>query len=303
MSHSPVIELQALASDPNSDIVAVLMKAKMIAIKLDLKDLVDWIELELNGYPNIASAPDYRSGQGILKAFNPVNGWIPVDLGTSDPKFTKNFTTFALTESVSSMTHSKVKDAGTVSLTVPAPLAEMLLSGQRSRYEIRWFFSAGKIQHVITTVRNKILDWSLELEKKGILGEGLIFTREEKEVAPMTINNNNTNNFHAPVHNAGTIGAGNTGEIHQQNSITVGDIASLEHELKSHGLDDNDVAELKQLVEQSPKPASKEEVEKGFGSWIGKMTGKAFTGALKIAGAVAPAVLTNALCFYYGIPV
>ncbi|MDH8276113.1 abortive phage resistance protein, partial [Klebsiella pneumoniae] len=74
-----VIELQALASDPNSDIVAVLMKAKMIAIKLDLQDLVEWIELELNGYPNIASAPDYRSGQGILKAFNPVNGWIPVD--------------------------------------------------------------------------------------------------------------------------------------------------------------------------------------------------------------------------------
>ncbi|HCD1078139.1 TPA: abortive phage resistance protein [Raoultella ornithinolytica] len=301
MIHSPVIELQALASDPNSDIVAVLMKAKMIAIKLDLQDLVEWIELELNGYPNIASAPDYRSGQGILKAFNPVNGWIPVDLGTSDPKITKQFTTFALTESVSSMAHSKVKDAGTVSLTVPAPLAEMLLSGQRSRYEIRWFFSAGKIQHIITTVRNKILDWSLELEKKGILGEGLIFTREEKEVAPMTVNN--TNIFHGSVNNAGAIGAGNTGDINQQNSISVGDIASLERELKSHGLDDNDVAELKQLVEQSPKPASKEEVEKGFGAWIGKMTGKAFTGALKVAGAAAPAVLTNAICCYFGIPV
>lgn len=136
MSHSPVIELQALASDPNSDIVAVLMKAKMIAIKLDLKDLVDWIELELNGYPNIASTPDYRSGQGILKAFNPVNGWIPVDLGTSDPKFTKHFTTFALTESVSSMAHSKVKEAGTVSLTVPAPLLRCfyLVSVQDMRF-------------------------------------------------------------------------------------------------------------------------------------------------------------------------
>ncbi|EPY5418357.1 abortive phage resistance protein [Klebsiella aerogenes] len=301
MLHSPVIELQSLAGDPDADIIAVLMKAKMIAVKLDLTDLVEWIELELNGYPNIASVPEYRSGQGQLKAFNPFRGWIPVDLGVSDPKITTPFTTFKLTESIASMKRLKDKKLGAVSLPIPAGYADMLYSGHSNRYEIRWFFSAGKIDHVITTVRNKILDWSLELEKKGIFGEGLIFTREEKEVAPMTVNN--TNIFHGSVNNAGAIGAGNTGNISQQNSISVGDIASLERELKSHGLDDNDVAELKQLVEQSPKPASKEEVEKGFGSWIGKMTGKAFTGALKIAGAAAPAVLTNALCGYFGIPV
>lgn len=117
----------------------------------------------------------------------------------------------------------------------------------------------------------------------------------------MTVNN--TNIFHAPVNNTGAIGAGNTGNINQQNSISVGDIASLERELKSHGLDDNDVVELKRLIEQLPKLLSKEEVEKGFGAWIGKMTGKAFTGALKVAGAAAPAVLTNAICCYFGIPV
>jgi len=90
--HSPVIELQSLAGDPDADIIAVLMKAKMIAVKLDLTDLVEWIELELNGYPNIASVPEYRSGQGQLKAFNPFRGWIPVDLGVSDPKITTPFT-------------------------------------------------------------------------------------------------------------------------------------------------------------------------------------------------------------------
>jgi len=301
LERSPVIELQSLASDPESDIVAVLMKAKMIAVKLGLADLVEWIELELNGYPNIASAPEYRSGQGILKALNPFNGWIPIDLGTSDSKITKQFTTFALTESISSMVHTKVKNTGIISLNVPAPLSEMLLSGQHSRYEIRWFFSAGKVDHIITTVRNKILDWSLELEQKGVLGEGLIFTVKEKEVASMTVNN--TNIFHGAVNNAGAIGAGNTGDIHQQNSITVGDITSLERELKKHGLDDNDFAELKQLVEHAPKPASKEEVEKGFGAWIGRITGKAYTGLLKIAGTAAPAILTNALCYFYGIPV
>lgn len=301
MPHSPVIELQSLASDPNSDIVAVLMKAKMIAVKLDLVDLAEWIELELNGYPTIASVPEYRSGQGQLKAFNPVNGWIPVDLGVSDPKITTPFKTFKLTESIASMKRLRDKDIGTVSLPIPVGYAQMLHAGQRSRYEMRWFFSSGKIDHVITTVRNKILDWSLELEKKGVFGEGLIFTITEKEVAPMTVNN--TNIFHGAVNNAGAIGAGNTGDIQQQNSISAGDIASLENELKKHGIADNDLSELKQLVEQSPKPTSKTEVEKSFGAWIGKITGQAFTGVLNIAGAAAPAILTNALCHFYNIPV
>ncbi|EPY4635146.1 Uncharacterised protein [Klebsiella pneumoniae] len=298
---SPVIELQALASDPNSDIVAVLMKAKMIAFKLDLKDLFEWIELELNGYPNIASAPDYRSGKGQLRAWNPINGWIPCDLDTSDQKIIDFFTTYTLTESIASLTRVALKEQPMLNLPFTPMLMNQFYKERKDRLEIHWFFSVGKVHNVIAAVRNRILDWSLELEKKGILGEGLIFTREEKEVAPMTVNN--TNIFHGSVNNAGAIGAGNTGNISQQNSISVGDIASLERELKSHGLDDNDVAELKQLVEQSPKPASKEEVEKGFGSWIGKMTCKALKGALKVAGAAAPAVLTNAICCYFGIPV
>ena len=52
MSNSPVLELQALAGDPSSDIVAVLLKAKMIAVKLNLNDLSEWLEYEIDGYPS-----------------------------------------------------------------------------------------------------------------------------------------------------------------------------------------------------------------------------------------------------------
>lgn len=76
----------------------------------------------------------------------------------------------------------------------------------------------------------------------------------------MTVNN--TNIFHGAVNNAGAIGAGNTGDINQQNSISVGNIASLERELKSHGLDDKDVAELKQLVEESLNQPQKKKLKK-----------------------------------------
>jgi hypothetical protein len=90
MPNSPVLELQALSSDPSVDIVATLMKAKMIAVKLGLPEITEWIELELNGYPTNNAIPDYRKGQGQLKAFNPFNGWIPVDLSQIDFELLKN---------------------------------------------------------------------------------------------------------------------------------------------------------------------------------------------------------------------
>lgn len=302
MSNSPVLELQALAGDPSSDIVSVLLKAKMIAIKLNLNDLSEWLECEIDGYPTADGIPKYRVGRAIVKAFNPYHGWFPVDFSNVPTELIESVSEFRITESISSMNKPENND-GMVRITMPPKMVDFVFGSRNIPLEVCWFFSANKLKHIVTTVRNKVLTWSLELEKQGIMGDGLLFTQKEKDAAPMTITNNNTNNFHAPVNNAGAIGAGNTGDINQQNSISVGDIASLERELKSHGLDDNDVAELKLLVEQSPKPASKEEVEKGFGAWIGKMTGKAFTGALKVAGAAAPAVLTNAICCYFGIPV
>lgn len=44
MINSPVLELQALARNRESDIIEVLLTAKMIAVKLGLKDLSEWME-------------------------------------------------------------------------------------------------------------------------------------------------------------------------------------------------------------------------------------------------------------------
>ena len=54
MINSPVLELQALARNRESDIIEVLLTAKMIAVKLGLKDLSEWMEYEIDGYPGDA---------------------------------------------------------------------------------------------------------------------------------------------------------------------------------------------------------------------------------------------------------
>jgi hypothetical protein len=152
----------------------------------------------------------------------------------------------------------------------------------------------------VTTVRNKILDWSLELEANGVLGIGLLFNQKEKEAASMTVQN--ITNIHGNVNNAGVIGSGN-GDITQNNSVTAGDFSSLEKQLKEWGVSDEDIRTLHHAVQESPAPTSADNFGSRIGEWIGNTIGKAYAGTLRIAGSAAPVLLTNAICHYYGIPV
>lgn len=303
MNNSPVLKLQEMASSNSTDIEDLLSRAKMISVKLGLRDMSDWIDYELNSYPDFASLPDYRIITDIpIRGFNPYRGWIPYQFTSGfDAETYELLTTVHITNPVSMLVqYSKSEDS--LYCDVPQAAMDFLQKCSDTSFRMAWCINPSIITKILSNTRSRILDWSLLLESKGILGEGLLFSQAEKrEAATMTVNN--INNFNGNVHNAGAIGAGNAGDIHQQNSITSGDFNSLARQLKEHGLDDTDVTELEQLVKQTAKPTSKGEVEKGFGSWIGKITGKAFTGGLKIAGAAAPALLTNALCHYFNIPV
>jgi hypothetical protein len=43
-------------------------------------------------------------------------------------------------------------------------------------------FGHSQVSGIVEKVRNRILDWALELEGRGILGEGLTFTQQEKQI-------------------------------------------------------------------------------------------------------------------------
>ena len=63
-----------------------------------------------------------------------------------------------------------------------------------------FFASKSELYRIMSTVRNKILDWALLLEENGIVGEDMTFTDLEKQIALKTpVINNYGNIFHAPV--------------------------------------------------------------------------------------------------------
>lgn len=67
-----------------------------------------------------------------------------------------------------------------------------------------FFVSKSEMYRIMSTVRNKILDWALLLEENEILGENMTFTEKEREIASSTqVINNYTNNFYADVKDIG----------------------------------------------------------------------------------------------------
>ncbi|MGP0154862.1 AbiTii domain-containing protein [Pantoea ananatis] len=298
MKTSPVHELQGLASDVSNDIVGVLIKAKMIAVKLNLPELAEWFDYELDGYPDGVALPDYRIGQGVVRGWYPRHGWINVQYRNIEPAIITMIQEYGLSDSISALRNLREADDN-LRLGMPAEKIKMLFPSNSAPSEVCWFINASKLECIVTTVRNKILTWALDLETKGILGEGVVFSAKEKEVAPSTTYN--TNNFYGSVNNLGAIGAGNHGSIYQNNINLINNFESLSLVLKNYGLADENISDLARVISESPLPKNKNEVRECFGDWIGVMTAKALKGGLAIEGANVPNILINDLYRYFNL--
>lgn len=294
-----------MASSSKTDITELLSRAKMISVKLGLNDISEWLDYEINGYPSYDLLPDYRILKNLpLRAFNPYVGWIPYQIGdtsNTDKELYEALTSIHISNPIS-MIVDFVKEDMIMHSEVPAGLASFLQEAADIDFRIAWAINPALLTNIFSNIKSKILDWALYLESKNIYGEGLRFSAEERnEAIAMTVNN--TNNFNGNVTNAGTIGAGNAGDINQQNIVNIGDFSSLERQLKNYGIADDDIKNLKDIIDKSPKPVSSSNLGERVGGWVGNMIGKAYSGSLKIAASAAPALITNAICHYYGIPV
>lgn len=189
-----VLQLQAEALNDAVDIETLLRKAYLVARKLKLKDFETWIANEQNGYEE--EIPDYRTISGQIKAWNPYYGWMPVimqgDLSDATSKM-------PLKLPISTISNVYNESDGSVILTVPGAIADFF-NKNTDGFPTKYCFQSSKAEmhKIISSVRNRILDWALLLEENGIVGEGIDFTSCEKDLAAKSaVINNYTNNFYS----------------------------------------------------------------------------------------------------------
>lgn len=260
-----VNELQSEVLQSNCDVVSVLRKAHLIAVKLNLTEFDTWIINELNGYSDSEMVPSYRRIRGSLKYFNPYRGWMNATI--INEKVEKEYCTRPVLDSISQIV--SLCNSGNKELMDE-------LSGAQQAYLNRVFkaptqvqfalhFSVSSVKNVIEMVKNTILEWTIKMDDEGIIGEGMEFNLEEKELAkriPQTIHNyyGNTNVINAPV-DGSVISVGDDSRI----EFTYESVKSLSSEIRrsidNEALSDDDkdtvlelLAEIDDKVENKKRP-------------------------------------------------
>lgn len=293
MSEPMVIRFQRMAMDNETATPELLRMAKAIAVKLQLKEMCEWIDYELNGYPGNVTVPDYRITKGRLLGHNPQRGLIPMMV--SSAKQEDNLRTVHIGAPVSELALAYNMPDATMDFPFSTEFSNKLQQSQPDflRFQVIRRIGQSKILNVVEQVRNRLLDWSLALEQEGILGENLQFSQRDKERAPMTTNNFN---FNAPINNAGVLGAGNH-DFTQQNTqqVTAGDFDALKARLESLGFTTQDVQELKTVLDSEPGPAEPGRVLPKVYAWIGKAGERLLDAGLDKAAPLAIEAITNNL--------
>ncbi|PSM15936.1 hypothetical protein [Nitratireductor sp. StC3] len=254
-------EIQRDALDSKVPIEALLRRVKLAAAKLQLGDLQSWVEQELNGYPG--ELPAYRKVVGQPAAWNPYNGWIPVH---DDERLMEIISDARVGQSAASLRDLLDKNSdGPLHLQVPAGLVSQLnqmMKFQTPRMVLQ--ISRGHIVSILDTVRNMVLDWAIEMEKKGVLGHGMSFDAGETKMAQAAMQTINIGQIGSMVGNLGT--GNSTGDITvSQASVsrvseTVAKIKQSVPQLVEEGADGAKLGKViehleAELATQQPKPS------------------------------------------------
>ena len=190
-----VIELQREALDEKISIESLIRKAYLVAKKLKLKEFEEWLNQEQNGYKK--EIPEYRNITGEIKAWNPYHGWIPMILPA---KVADIASRMPIPNSISSLLDVYNSSEDRVAFSVNGAMTEFFNNSIDFMPKYAFFVSKSELYRIMSTVRNKILDWALLLEENGIVGNEMTFTDVEKRIAIDTpIINNYINNFYSKV--------------------------------------------------------------------------------------------------------
>ena len=144
-----------------------------------------WLKFELEGYKKREDVPDYRILHGICRAFSQYHGW--QDIRFKNSKVAEAYSARPIFDAAAVIEEHVVRCNATSSSPVmqyPTEIQNDILRQAGFGWSDPGIhFSTAQFAGILDTVRNNVLDWSLKLEKAGVLGEGLTFTSDEQSRA------------------------------------------------------------------------------------------------------------------------
>ena len=235
-------------SDSKSSVPEVLRKAKLLGSYLGKADFKQWVDYELNGYPEGVDIPPYRKIQvpalGTFSAsFGRVVSGMILPSYNLDPEIKHFAEIVVFSNSIKEIEeHSKREDG--MMRTWPAEVVllardKIEMADGSVLIEAHQPLSKANFESIIDAVRNRLLDFLLQLQELNseiVESEEAIPGLEKEKVVQIfniTIQGDNT-----------VLASGDTVTQNVQQTINVNDQEQLFDYLKSLGIPEGELPEL-----------------------------------------------------------
>ena len=282
----------------SADLPNTLRKAKILASAIGLPEFREWIDFELSGYTDADKVPGYRR-------------FCPTNLGTySGPGQSgiKNVVlpTYGLPVEVKDFAENQIFFEGVGSLQALASDAHQVkwpqemvmlsrdalqMSGGMVLVDAHQPISGHVISGILDQVKNKLLDFLLDLEASNITPEDL----NNHAFAPDVVRNL----FNINIYGDSNFVASGENVKQRVNKVQERDIDSLVSFLRELNIERDDLSEIEEAVSAEPDAPDGQYGPK-VRTWLGGMISKSASRAWNMGLDAASKVLTNALNDYYG---
>ena len=223
-------EIQNDLASANGDVTAVLRKCKILAARLASREFAEWVNWELNGYPDSQPTPDYRnlavtyyasfrnSARSVTDA--------PIPLQIVPERHHDAFQVVQFREGIAKAV-PLIKDGATI------PRPELIYSVQGKMYPgmnchgVHGRIAGVEFAQLISAVKSRVLDFALDIEAANPnAGEAAPNTKPVPDETLRSI----VNNYFAPVGNV----AQQSHNFSQVASIQSQDLATLVSGMEKH---------------------------------------------------------------------
>ncbi|ACT49616.1 AbiTii domain-containing protein [Methylovorus glucosotrophus] len=302
---SLIHDIQAASIAQDSDIPTLLRMCKLLAARISHHEFAEWVDRELNGYPSIKELPDYRvvrveSYGSFIGTFSRADKLqIPVSILPDDIR--EQYRNAYMGSSISAYTALLSGDiSGSVQEAWPVSLAVHHASKLTPEMQCvsAWKeIPIGAIVRLMDSVKTRVLGFAIDLEREAPnAGELPIGSQPPLSPEKMTqiFNTNITGNI-------GNLANASSG--FNQTSTTVvehGNWQSLNSRLLELGLTPRDTDGLKADLERALTVGNEDEKKRVASTWLGRLAGKAVSGATGVGIEVAATGISKAIAAYFG---
>ena len=300
-------DIQAAAISEATDIPTLLRMCKLLAARISHDPLAQWVDKELNGYPNVDSLPDYRvvrveSYGNFIGPFSTANR-MQIPASVLPKEIQERYLHAYMGSSISTYSALIAGDkAGRVE--EPWPLNLALHYASKIMRDMQCVSAwkeipIGAVVRLLDSVKTRILGFAIDLEREAPnAGDTPIGSLPPISSEKMTqIFNTNIQG------NVGNVS--NSGENYTQTAraeVQAGNWDSLERQLANFQIKPADLAGMKYELSAAAASNSNQKKSEAAETWINRVVANAGAGAAGVGIEVAAAGVAKAIARYLGLP-